>query len=200
MFNKLFGSKKKKEQLGTFIVIQLNDKIMPIARGEFYEDPLEELLESKQYGEITGGGTMQHESGGIKFCDIEVLLYQGEHHRKAIEEIVMNLEEIGAPKGSHITIGDSDEPIHFGKKEGLAIYLDGVNLPENIYAECDINVVLSELSRLVGYDGDVQRYWEGNTETALYFYGDSFETMKSAIMEFVSTYPLCQNARIVQIA
>ena len=31
-------------------------------------------------------------------------------------------------------------------------------------------------------------------------YGESFEAMRDAIAEFVSSYPLCQNARVVQIA
>lgn len=31
-------------------------------------------------------------------------------------------------------------------------------------------------------------------------YGGSFEAMRDAIAEFVGSYPLCQNARVVQIA
>lgn len=202
IFKKLFGSNEKEKQYsqGTFIIIQLNEKIMPIDRGEFYEEPLDEFLRDNGYGEVTGGGTMQAKSGEIAFCDIEVLIYEGNDIKKIITEIIRRLENIGVPKGSHIEIESTEEEIFFGNKEGLAIYLDGINLTENVYKECDSNLVVSEVSRLIGYNGQITRYWQGEKETALYFYGDSFENMKTAISEFINTYPLCQGARIVQIA
>ncbi|GAA4829399.1 hypothetical protein GCM10023310_02900 [Paenibacillus vulneris] len=185
---------------GIVMVIQLNDKIMPVDRAGLYEDPLDEFLCSNNYGEIIGGGTMQSQSGEILFCDIEIQLHSGNDREMIICKVIGILEAAGAPKGSHLMIEDSDERIDFGQKEGLAVYLDGVHLPANVYAECDCNVVLEELSALVGSKGEVERYWQGNTETALYFYGDSFEEMKASISGFIHTYPLCQNARIVQIA
>lgn len=202
MFNKIFGSKKKEESFisGTFITIQLNEKIMPIDRGILYEDPLDEFLRANAYGEVTGGGTMQAQSGEIEFCDIEVLIYDGNDVEKIAGEIVSKLETVGVPKGSRITIQNTEEDIMFGRKEGLAIYLDGVTLPEHIYKECDLNFVLSELSKLTGYYGKVQRYWQGEKETALYFYGGSFVEMNAAILGFVNDYPLCKGARITQIA
>ena len=78
--------------------------------------------------------------------------------------------------------------------------MDGVNLPENVYKECDSNYVVSEIFRLTGCNDDIIRFWEGDTETAIYFYGESFDNMKRDIFEFVNTYPLCKCARIVQIA
>jgi hypothetical protein len=48
--------------------------------------------------------------------------------------------------------------------------------------------------------GTIHSYWEGLTETALYLYGDSFESMSAAIAGFVSSYPLSEKARVVQIA
>ncbi|MDP4145455.1 MAG: hypothetical protein Q8936_13380 [Bacillota bacterium] len=206
MFNKILkkflGSNEEEEQIsqGSFMVIQLNEKIMPIDRGEIYQDPLGEYLRVNAYGEVAGGGTMQAKSGEIEFCDIEILVYEGNDIKKIITEIISKLEIWGSPKGSHIKIEDTEEEITFGRKEGLAIYLDGVNLPENVYRECDSNFVLSEISRLIGYKGEVERYWQGERETALYFYGDSFIEMRAAILGFVNTYPLCQNSRIVQIA
>ena len=54
---KLFGIKKNEEEeySGNFIVATLNDKVMPIDRGEIYEDPLDEFLQSNGIGEVTGG-------------------------------------------------------------------------------------------------------------------------------------------------
>jgi hypothetical protein len=37
----------------------LNARIMPLARGEQYEDPLADALEQNGFGELTGGGTLQ---------------------------------------------------------------------------------------------------------------------------------------------
>lgn len=206
MFKKIFkkismGKESDKVKSNNcFIVAQLNEKIMPIDRGELYEEPLDEFLKTNGYGEVTGGGTMQTKSGEIEFCDIEILVYQSNDIIKVSKEIINKLETLGAPKGSKLQIEKTNDIIPFGQKEGLAIFLDGVNLLSNVYKECDSNFVLSELSGLIGYDGNVQRYWQGNTETALYFYGESFVEMNRAISEFINTYPLCEGARIVQIA
>ena len=202
LLGKMFSSNSNKVRKvdGVFIIAHLNDKIMPMYRGTNYEDPLDEFLQENNYGEVTGGGTGQAVTGEIEFCDIEIIVYEGNDIEKVVSLITSKLESLGAPKGSHITVGSSQEKISFGMNEGIAVYLDGVNLPENVYKECDINVVVSELSNLIGYNGEVQRYWQGNIETALYFYGLSFEKMKGDIEEFIRTYPLCQGARITQIA
>lgn len=144
--------------------------------------------------------TMQSPTGEIKFFDIQVVIYDNNDIMKIVDEIKINLESLGAPKGSFIEIQGKEEKISFGKKEGLAIYLDGVNLPENVYKECDSNYVVTEIFRLTGCSDDVIRFWEGDKETPIYFYGNSFNKMKRDILEFIETYPLCQGARIVQIA
>ncbi len=36
----------------------VNDKIMPIDRGEIYEDPLEKLLKANGIGEVTASGNV----------------------------------------------------------------------------------------------------------------------------------------------
>ena len=199
MFRKLFGLKNKPHP-ETYVIVQLNDKMMPLDRESFYEEPLNEFLRSSNYGEITGGGTMQADTGEIQFCDIEILIYKGNDPTSVIAEIIEKLEDIGSPKGSYVMVERTEESIAFGQKEGLAVYLDGVNLPDSVYAENDLGVLLTELSRLLGSDEEVQRYWQSETETAFYFYGQSFEAMKNAISTFTESHPLCRNARIVQIA
>jgi hypothetical protein len=62
-----------------------------------------------------------------------------------------------------------------------------------------VNHVFDELNRLLDGIGSVHSYWEGPTETALYAYGTSFEAMRDAIGELLQ-YPLCEKARVVQIA
>lgn len=197
----LFKKKEtSQEPAGNFIVAQLNEKVGPIDRGLVYEDPLDEFLKQNYYGEITGGGTLQEKTGELSYCDIEIELTSNIIDKAIIADIVAKLESLGAPKNSKLIIDRTKEEIPFGKKEGLALYLDGIGLPDEVYKECDINFVLSELHRLTNIEPNADRNWQGEKETALYFFSESFELMKNSISDFVATYPLCKGARVVQIA
>ena len=143
---------------------------------------------------------MQQESGELKYCDVEIKLKGTEIDKNLINQIINKLEEFGAPKGSVLNIEKTKEKIYFGKLEGIGIYLDGISLPENVYAESDINFVISEVHRLINTEGKISRYWENDSSTALYFYGESFEKMKIDIKELIENYPLCKNCKIEQIA
>jgi hypothetical protein len=205
MIKKLFTTLfKKNEQTeapeSNFIVAQLNEKVMPIDRGLVYEEPLDEFLKERGYGEVAGGGTLQEKTGELSYCDVEISLASISIDKSMIAEIIWKLESLGAPKGSKLIIEKTKDEIPFGKKEGLAIYLDGQNLPDEVYKECDINFVLSELHRLINIAPNADRNWQGEKETALYFFSDSFEQMKNSISDFIATYPLCKGARVVQIA
>ncbi|HHT9079616.1 TPA: hypothetical protein ACT5CJ_002404 [Flavobacterium psychrophilum] len=202
MIKKLLGGLFKKEKIEepNFIVATLNDKIMPIDRGEIYEDPLDELLIAENIGEVSGGGTMQEKSGEIDYCDVEIKLNGTEIDRTVINKIIEKLENLGAPKGSVMNVEKTQEKINFGKLEGIGIYLDGTNLPKNVYEECDINFVITEIHRLTETEYIVNRNWENENGIALYFYGQSFDKMKNQIKEFVESYPLCENCRIEKIA
>ena len=54
------------------IIAQLNAKLMPFDRGQYFEDPLDDALKGRGLGEVTGGGTAQSESGEILYCEIEI--------------------------------------------------------------------------------------------------------------------------------
>jgi hypothetical protein len=88
----------------------------------------------------------------------------------------------------------------FGVAEGMAVYLNGTELPDEVYKECDSNFVLDEFNRLLGEGGKVLSWWQGPTETAFYLYGASFAEMKARVAEFIDSYPLCQKCRIEQLA
>ena len=199
IWNKIF-SKPALNIQSNYIIAQLNDKIMPINRGNIYEDPLDGFIREKGYGEVSGGGTLQNKDGEIKYCDIEIDLSGCKLNGLIIKEIINKLEESGAPKGSKLIIENTGEEINFGKLEGLAIYLDGINLSAEVYKNSDSEAIDLEIKRLANIKSDIIRYWEANTETALYFYGQSFDEMKSSILEFVAANPECENARIEQIA
>lgn len=199
MFGNVFKRKEgKKKATVCHVIAQLNCRVQPMHRVEFFEEPLEERLKAEGLGTITGGGTMQEATGEIEYCDIEMQVQS-----KAMNvprRIIALLQELGAPKGSKLHVASTGDEIPFGTGEGLAIYLNGTDLPDEVYASCDSNVVHDELDRLVAPEGRVLSYWQGSTETAFYLYGSSFVAMQDAIKGFVASYPLCQKARIEQVA
>jgi hypothetical protein len=197
MFTRLF-KRSAKPASRLFIVAQLNARLQPIHRGEFFEDPLDAELKRRGLGEVTGGGTLQAESGEIEHCDIEVEVSPGAASAEAT--LVDALEGLGAPKGSKLHLETEGRDIPFGVHEGLAVYLNGTSLPDEVYKKCDSNFVHSEFGRLLNGRGRVLSYWHGPTETAFYMYGPSFSVMREGISEFLATYPLCQQCRTEQIA
>lgn len=191
-----FGKRKAEPPKEVFITAQLNARLMPLDRASF-EEALEPFLEQQGLGEISGGGTMSApEPVGIEYCDIEIQLR--DTSATAIDSIVAKLERIGAPKGSTLHLPDGKRA--FGIAEGLALYLNGTDLPDEVYTTSDINHVIEESQRLMGADHFYWSYFQGTRETALYFYGRSFSAMNAAIAPLVASYPLCQKARIEQIA
>ena len=140
---------------------------------------------------------MADEPAGIEFVDLEIFVHEA--GSDTLSAIIDRLEAVGAPKGSRLIVEKDGREVPFGKLEGLGLFLNGTDLDDSVYAESDVNHVIEECDRLMS-DGDFRGYWEGSRETALYFYGRSFEDMKAAIAAFTASYPLCQKARIEQIA
>jgi len=182
-----------------FILVKVNARLQPMHRHELIEDALEEILSQQKIGQITGGGTGMAKNNEIEYCDVEIEVQ--DTSTETIEKVKSALEQVGIPKGSQISIpGDDAIRLEVGKLEGLAIYTNGSDLADEVYENCDINFVYSELNRLTQGVGEVYSYWEGPTETALYLYGQSFLEMKNLIKEFTESYPLCERCRILQIA
>ena len=174
--------------------LQINARLRPLDRGDLYEDPIGELLEEQEIGSVDGGGTMMAANGEVEFCDVEIDLEDSIPQ----ERLLAALGQFALPKGSVLRSETEESPI--GELEGLAIYLNGTELPDEVYQTCDINYVVSHLEELMGKKGRFFSHWQGPQDTALYYYGPSFDHMKQAIAEFVAQYPLCQKCRIEQIA
>ena len=47
--------------------------------------------------------------------------------------------------------------------------------------------------------GELYSYWEGPTETALYYYGPSASRIRELIGDVLSTHPLAQLSRVEQL-
>jgi len=182
-----------------FVYAMINARVMPIDRGEMYEDPLMEALEENGFGEVTGGGTMQSENGEIEYCGVDLDLFNLE---EGIPFICDFLAECGAPQGSKLQyeLNGEQQEVPFGFLEGLAIYFNGTDLPDEVYQNNDINDVYNEINDLLGERGQIQGYWNGPEETALYLYGYSVAEMRELIAAVMSTNPLCEKARFETIA
>ncbi|MFC2951396.1 hypothetical protein ACFOOP_05620 [Marinicaulis aureus] len=201
MFGLKFGGARKQDTApdGEFIIARLNAKVQPIDRGDYYEDPLTETLAARHLGEVTGGGTqLSDEPCGIEFCDLEICVH--ESGEETVAAIIERLEALGAPKGSRLIIEATDRQIPFGVTEGIAVYLNGTELADEVYRDCDVNHVIDEFDRLLKGKGAFRGHWQGDRETALFCYGASFAEMKAALEPFLSEYPLCERARVEQIA
>ena len=196
MLRRLFGRHPARTEL-VRVVVRLSDRAQPVDREGLYEEPLEDLLDEREWGEVTGGGTQLRDSGEIEACDIELQLTRCDD--EVLDAIVAELEAAGAPRGSELRLPEPRPARPFGKTEGLGIYLNGTDLPEATYRDCDSNVVYDEFDRLLEGIGFVHSHWQGPTETALYVYGTSSDAMRQALQPFLDSYPLCAGARVQSI-
>jgi hypothetical protein len=187
-----------------YLVAQLNARLQPMHRGELFEDPLDDALQQLGVGSVTGGGTEMSESGEVAHCDIEIKVAALDED--AVRAVISCLERLGAPLGSQLRLAAEagaeaeERKLSFGVTEGMAVYLNGTDLPDEVYARESSDAVYSELERLLDGIGEIYSHWQAPTETALYLYGNSFKDMHESVASFLATHPLCQKCRIVQIA
>jgi hypothetical protein len=177
--------------------VHLNARLLPMHRGERYEDPLElYLARVAPESEVVGGGTLASEEGEPLSCDIELhLTDDGVAHAT---ELIAALKALGAPRGSTWSAGDA-EPVPFGGSEGVAVYLNGTDLPDEVYRDNDVNDLISQLLDLVGDEGDLHSWWEGPRESALYLYGRSAAVIRDRSADVLAVHPLAQRCRVVDL-
>lgn len=86
-----------------------------------------------------------------------------------------------------------------GEEQAVLVYLDGQNLPDEVYDSCDTET-LEELLQLVlertGV-GEFDGTETGPTGTCCYLYGPNAERLFEAIELVLKGYPLCQGSRVV---
>lgn len=192
----LFNIFKKNEIYEYHLTLQLNARLQPMDRGEFFEEPIHEALKSRKCGTTDGGGTMLRSTGEIVFSDIEILLK--DNSVENVDNLIQIIDTIGVPKGSVLKAEGFEQSV--GTLEGLALYLNGTELSEEVYQNSDIDYVIKKIDKELNGSGCYYSHWEGSENTALYFYGSSFEEMKQRMTSFLSEYPLCQKCRVEQIA
>jgi hypothetical protein len=132
-----------KSKFPFFVTATLWEYILPLDRGERYEDPLDEAL--GELGNIVGGGSQLSDECGIEFVDIEIELANLDD---ALQIVKTTLERQGAPRGSQLRITDKkqEQIVEFGLCECVAVFLDGVGLPDEVYASADINELADQIN------------------------------------------------------
>ena len=84
------------------LLVKIPDPVMPVERGEKYEDPLNDFLVAQGLGEVTGGGTQFSETNAagqrsIEWVGVDVDVYDPE---KALTLVIERLRELGVPEGT----------------------------------------------------------------------------------------------------
>ena len=127
---------------------QHHEHIEPLNRAARYEDPVQDALAIRALGMVTGGGSQLTPAAEIGYVDVEMALADLD---EALDVAKRVLEEAGAPVGSQLLYqeGSSDVERSFGVQEGLAIYLDGTSLPDEVYANTDIDALMERLAAAV---------------------------------------------------
>lgn len=178
--------------------VRLNARLRGPHRGDRYEDPLAFWLESRFPGSrVVAAGTLVSPEGEPLSCAVRAEV-AGDPTEVA-DAVVAYLEDIGTPRGSSVVV-DGAEPRELGSVEGLALYLDGAGLPDEVYAAHDVNEFVDGLHAALGGAGAVHSYWESDTTTALYLYGSSADAMRAAVDPLLATHPLALGARLERIA
>jgi hypothetical protein len=177
-----------------FVVITIWEHIEPIDRGERYEDPLDEAL-GEEAGEVVGGGSLFTQETGIESVDIELELASLD----SLPLVKSVLEKQGVPKGSEIkySLDGQDIVEEFGFAECLAVFIDGVGLPDSVYQDNDIDVLANGIIEALGDDGEIRASFAGEQETSLLIVGIDAEELFKRLESILVENPLCQNARIV---
>ena len=176
-----------------FICLHLNERLQPIHRADI-EDCLQDALEEFSFGEVTGGGTLMAKNGEISSCDIDIDFSGNDEDFKRFLDFINDLT---IAKGSALEKDGQKIPV--GRFEGMGIYLS-TNLPDEVYKNSDVNELIAKLNTAIGETGVLRSWRELNEFTALYYYGSSFEEMKSKAEPVLSSHPLAQDCNVVQTA
>jgi hypothetical protein len=102
-----------------------------------------------------------------------------------------------------ITMGLFDKIL--GKKEqpqpqeSVIVYLDGVNLPDEVYKEWDLTTLVTPLADAVEFShvGVFDGSETGPEVTTLYMYGPDADLIFTTIEPILREYPLCKGASVV---
>jgi hypothetical protein len=84
-----------------------------MSRGELFEDPLDEELQRRGLGEVSGGGSslgdeLPDGTRPIEFCGIDVDTHDVDGTRAVLREL---LPKLGCPAGTQLHYRAEDQPL-----------------------------------------------------------------------------------------
>lgn len=161
---------------------------------QLFEDLFDVMFEVVGIGEILGGGMVLFEDGEVEYGDLEIQLYDV----VVLLQVIELFEQFGVLKGLLIQC-DGEDDLLFGIIEGLGLYLDGVNLLDEVYEQCDLNYVFDQIVECIDGYGEICSWWQGLSEIGLYLYGVSFDILCDCIVDLFVSYLLCQGVCVVWI-
>jgi hypothetical protein len=80
-----------------FFYVRIPEDLQPIARGDRYEDPLQEALDAANVGQVTGGGSQLGEGTSIEYCGIDVVVRDRD---RGLELICSEMRRLHAPRAT----------------------------------------------------------------------------------------------------
>jgi hypothetical protein len=79
--------------------VRIPEPLLPLERGEKYEDPLAAALAESRLGAVTGGGQQLGDGNSIVYCGVDVVLTDRGH---GLDLLIDVLRRLGAPRGTVI--------------------------------------------------------------------------------------------------
>lgn len=172
----------------------LAEAALPVKIGRSNADmvfarPLDRQIRALGLGQVTGTGVRRGKDGEAEGVDIFFALVT--LHPRALKTIGGLLEELDAPLGSVIEFSDTGVRHIFGRTEGLGLYLDR---RDGIASEDDALDLLEVCTDALGGEAIYQGSEDLGDRAVFYFYGDSFNTMKTALSLLMTSHPQFRNA------
>ncbi|MEM9975552.1 MAG: hypothetical protein AAF771_15345 [Pseudomonadota bacterium] len=149
--------------------------------------PLSDTLDRLGIGRVVGYELALDEQGEPVRLHIQLSLVTDAP--RVLQAVADALDKLDAPAGSYIGNAECVDLVSFGHSQGLGLYLPRADTREE-----DRTAVVEACRDALGQAGLYQGSVSVGDRTALYFYGDSFNRMKSAITYVITTDPRCRNA------
>lgn len=191
-------------ELGGKVIIFLNARLNTNDCNQLKDVCFRFIQQENKTMELTQADVVSNDLGEPTGCEFHFTVDNLDDQH--INFIIQIFTSTLAPKGSKISIFENStndcKQAFFGNQEGLAVYLNGTDLPNEVYKTHSALAVFKECDRILQAQnaGHVCSFWQGPTETALYMYGDNFTVLQESIEPFMTSYPLCQKSRIETIA
>ncbi len=149
--------------------------------------PLDRALVAEGLGRVSDHGVSFDEAGEPASLHLDLSL--ATPPKDVFPRIIASLEGLDAPAGSTIGNPEGTDLVQFGKSEGLGIYFPAREVDETTRL-----AAVEACTDALSGDGIYQGSHSFGELAGIYFYGDSFNRMRSALTFLLSHDPRFKNA------